>query len=106
MSKNRTPGLADWQILFTSPAAPGPPSRIFRATSLQIRDGAVVLSDTYGHPLFAAPLGAVCCVRRMEPGEKAPDPEPVPRPVPEPAKPVERIALEPKQARPRGRTAK
>jgi hypothetical protein len=89
MPKTKTPPLADWLVRFTDTS-----HRTVRATSLHIREGSYVLSDTYGHPLFAAPLGAVLSVRRLEPGEEVPaEPEP---PAP---KPIERIELEPKTAR-------
>ena len=69
MPKTKTPPLADWLVRFTDTS-----HRTVRATSLHIREGSYVLSDTYGHPLFAAPLGAVLCVRRLEPGEEVPAP--------------------------------
>jgi hypothetical protein len=69
MPKQRPPALADWHVAIVNGD-----TRTVRATSLHIRDGAAVLSDTYGHPLFAAPLGAVLCVRRLEPGEEVPAP--------------------------------
>jgi hypothetical protein len=65
MPKQKLPPLADWQVRDERGN-----SSIIRATSLHVREGAVVLADTGGHLLFSAPVGTTV-VRRLEPGETA-----------------------------------
>jgi hypothetical protein len=132
MAKTKEPPLADWHVRLGD--ASFTESLTIRATSATVIDGAVYLRDIRGGILFTAPLNVVRYVRRAEPGgdlsgehvpaapqtrggyrggspasEVAP-PSRVPSGTlaasPEPAKPIEPIALEPKQARPSRRTAK
>jgi len=67
MPKPKTPELSDWRVTYlTGGVTPAPVT--VRASSLRVRDGAVILEDAYRQPLFAAPVGSAV-VRRAEPGE-------------------------------------
>jgi hypothetical protein len=100
MSKTKQPPLSDWHVSIA-----GVPDVTVRATRLNLRDGSYVLEDVYGNPLFAAPIGEVRYARRLEPGMDVPAAKEEPKAVEAP-KPIERIELEPKQARPSRRPAK
>jgi hypothetical protein len=82
MAKNRkTPELSDWEVRFSEDGS----TVLARATSLTVYEGTVVLRDTYGAPLFAASLGAVRYVKRLEPGLDVPAAKEEPKAIREPA---------------------